>query len=330
MHAGNFQAMHVTSSMEKTRSVLQNIGKLMFAQLTEITNYCTAPLPPNLASDTDPSLSYTMKAVDIAAAAYCSELGVLAAGNVGAHVQCAEDRNQAVNSLALISARQAEQMNEVLSMLMANYIYVLTQAVDLRIMLLTYAEKLEALVQAETATHFSRMINKRELGKVGKAAYNHVKKRFDETMREDCQGRFNDIFTTATCVPLEALSGDNLRPGTDPTEVMPAIAQWRAGLTVKARELYVRHRNSFVEAPQGEVSKWLGKTRGVYEFVRGELGVPMHRGREDLPGDLGEGDEVREARTVTTGEWITRIYSAVRDGRLAGVVGSVFVGLEGR
>jgi phenylalanine ammonia-lyase len=326
MHAGNFQAMHVTAAMEKTRSALQNVGKLMFQQLTEMVNYCTAPLPPNLASDCDTSLSYTMKAVDIAAAAYCSELGVLAAGNVGSHVQCAEDRNQAVNSLALVSARQADEMNDVLSMLMANYTYVLCQAIDLRVMLLSFTENLEQLVKSETQSYFKGMINKKELKKLGGKVFLHVKKRFDETMREDARPRFHDIFSTATSVVMDALADNNPRPSNDPTAVFSSISLWRQNLTHKALTMYKDHRDEFVEMEAPAAGK-LGRTRQLYEFVRRDLNVPMHRGQDDLPVKFGEMSE-REAQTLTTGAMITRIYEAIRDGRIAGVVMGMFEGLE--
>lgn len=320
MHAGNFQAMHVTSSMEKTRSALQAIGKIIFQQLTEIVNYCTAPLPPNLASDTEPSLSYTMKAVDIAAAAYCSELGILAAGNVGSHVQCAEDRNQAINSLALLSARQADEMNNVLAMLMANYVYVLCQAIDLRVMLSTFLTALEGLVVAETQCYFKGMVNKRELSNLCTKVCTYVKSRFEATMRDDAKPRFSDIFSTATSIIFEALSGDNVRPDTDPQQMLDCVQLWKKGLVHKALGLYTSHRNEFVvqEMPAIET---MGRTRALYQFVRRDLGVGMHKGRDELPTT-----EMREMET--TGAQITKIYQAMKDGRMETVVVRMFAELE--
>ncbi|KAI5809245.1 L-Aspartase-like protein [Pyronema omphalodes] len=320
MHAGNFQAMHVTSSMEKTRSALQAIGKIIFQQLTEIVNYCTAPLPPNLASDTEPSLSYTMKAVDIAAAAYCSELGILAAGNVGSHVQCAEDRNQAVNSLALLSARQADEMTDVLTMLMSNYIYVLCQAVDLRVMTTTFLTALEALVSAETQCYFKGMVNKRELTNLCNKVFAHVKSRFEATMRDDAKLRFSDIFSTATSIIFDELSGDNIRPNTDMQQLLDCVRLWKMGLVHKALALYTNHRNEFVvqESPALET---LGRTKALYQFVRRDLGVGIHKGRDELP----------TAETIemdTTGAQITKIYQAMKDGRMEIVLVRMFADME--
>jgi phenylalanine ammonia-lyase len=94
-HGGNFQAMAVTNAMEKTRLALHHIGKLMFAQATELLNPAmNRGLPPSLAAS-DPSLDFHGKGLDIAVAAYTSELGFLA-NPVSTHIQSAEMHNQAV------------------------------------------------------------------------------------------------------------------------------------------------------------------------------------------------------------------------------------------
>ncbi|KAF7969500.1 hypothetical protein HWV62_27198 [Athelia sp. TMB] len=68
-NGGNFQAMAVTNAMERTRLALHHIGKLMFAQCTELINpSMNRGLAPNLAA-TDPSLDYHCKGIDIAVAA---------------------------------------------------------------------------------------------------------------------------------------------------------------------------------------------------------------------------------------------------------------------
>ena len=81
--------------MEKTRLSLHHIGKLLFAQMTEMLNpLMNNGLPPSVAA-TDPSVNYFGKGLDTAAASYVSELGFLA-NPVSTHVQSAEMHNQSV------------------------------------------------------------------------------------------------------------------------------------------------------------------------------------------------------------------------------------------
>ena len=94
-HGGNFQAMSVTNTMEKTRLSLHHLGKILFGQCAELIDPAmNRGLPPSLAA-TDPSLDYHAKGIDIASAAYVSELGYLA-NPVSTHIQSAEMHNQAV------------------------------------------------------------------------------------------------------------------------------------------------------------------------------------------------------------------------------------------
>jgi phenylalanine ammonia-lyase len=76
-HGGNFQAMTVMNAMKKTRLALHHIGKLLFAQSTELCN-------PTMNNGLPP-----------ATAAYVAELGHLV-NPVSTHIQSAEMHNQAV------------------------------------------------------------------------------------------------------------------------------------------------------------------------------------------------------------------------------------------
>ncbi|KAI1439076.1 L-Aspartase-like protein [Xylaria sp. CBS 124048] len=132
LHGGNFQAKVVTSAVEKLRSGLQSLGRMLFSQCTEIINPNTnRGLPPNLVAD-DPATSFLFKGTDIMIAALTSELGFLA-NPVGTHVQTAEMGNQGINSLALISARYTLTAVETFSQLAAAHLVAVCQAIDLRV-----------------------------------------------------------------------------------------------------------------------------------------------------------------------------------------------------
>ncbi|KAL9082951.1 MAG: hypothetical protein Q9165_008714 [Trypethelium subeluteriae] len=133
LHGGNFQARAVTSAAEKLRQGLQSIGRMLFTQCTEMINPATSwGLPPNLCSD-DANDSFLFKGLDVVIAGLTSELGFLA-NPVGSHVQTAEMGNQALNSLALVSARYTLEAVDVLSQIASAHLLALCQALDLRTM----------------------------------------------------------------------------------------------------------------------------------------------------------------------------------------------------
>ncbi|THV07334.1 phenylalanine ammonia-lyase [Dendrothele bispora CBS 962.96] len=316
-HGGNFQAMAITNAMEKTRLALHHIGKLLFAQSTELVNPAmNNGLPPSLAA-TDPSLNYHTKGADIATAAYVAELGYLA-NPVSTHIQSAEMHNQAVNSLALISARATLNSLDVLSILTATYLYILCQALDLRTLRREFDEGLKDILSSEFKSAFRSAFGSNEQAVINKL-FNQMTQTLDKTSTMDAVDQMNAVASSCVTVLVQTLTSQS-QESDSLTPVYRSISEFCTKVSARATESMNKLRASYLSGERGATpaSPYLGKTKLVYEYIRVTLGVKMH-GADNLSGfsnELGENDSI--------GQKISLIHEAIRDGKMQKVVVNLF------
>ncbi|KAL4736994.1 L-Aspartase-like protein [Aspergillus similis] len=304
---GNFQAASITSAMEKTRLCLQMFGRLIFSQATEMIDpSINNGLPTNLVAD-DPSLSFTMKGVDISMASYMAELGYLS-NPVSSHVQSAEMRNQAINSMALVSARYSMQAVEVLSLMCACDLYICCQALDLRVLHNTFLENAIPQLHSVTESIFSPFLDQPALEGLNRSLDQHLTQSWPMTNRLSPADRVHTVIEKAIPVLLE-----NLKSHRGPS--LGDVKTWESQARDLLNVVYRETAEAFFI--KQHTADFLGEgAKAIYEMVRQELGIPFHQGFVEHPT---AGNETLNGRPMKTiGSWISIIYEAIRDSRLMG------------
>ncbi|KAL8691267.1 MAG: hypothetical protein Q9218_003469 [Villophora microphyllina] len=315
-HGGNFQAASITSAMEKARLSLQTIGKMLFAQSSELINpMLSNGLPPNLAAD-EPSLSFTMKGVDIGMASYMSELAFLA-NPVSSHVQSAEMHNQAINSLAFVSARYTATAVELASLMCASYLYTTCQALDLRVLQLSFFQSLEPILYTVNRHSFSPLLSDLDFDELHLSIWDHVQVTWLLTANKDNEDRYTHVIDSTVGVIAKFLLESTVQAGhseSSSSAALEAITGWKKSARETIAETFHSVRVRFFE--KQNTAEFLGVgSHKLYTYVREELKVPFHQGLKDHPEphDMFAGDGSRK-RTI--GSNISIIYEALRSGAM--------------
>lgn len=303
LHGGNFQAKSVTSAVEKIRQSAQSIGRLLFTQCTELINPVTSRgLPPNLVA-AEPSESFTFKGTDILIASLLSELGFLS-NPVASHVQTAEMGNQAVNSLALISARYTLDALDILAQLAAAHLVAVCQALDLRAMQRRFLESLEpefhSSMRKVLHTHLRRPESMDDLLK---RCWREFKARLDTSTSLDSAVRY-----PGAIVELQPLIIPSL---VMQSHALEALVSWTQRLGKDAVDLFNKIRKQYIA--NGDATALLGQgSKRMYRYIRNDLGIPFVGpdilATPSCPEQSGKG--------VTMGALNSKVRAAMADGKL--------------
>ena len=321
-HGGNFQAKSITSAMEKTRQAIQTIGRMLFAQCTEIINPAmNNGLPPNLVGE-DPNASAIFQALDVHIAALQSELGFLSAPVN--HVQTAEMGNQALNSLAFISARYTHISVNILAEMAAVHLLALCQAVDLRALTCQFLDSYRPRFASLVAERF-KFPDAGSVKEVESFLWLELIKSFKNTASMGDNQRFKSIVGD---LRSSFIVHPSCRVLNDPLQILD---QFSEAAEVSLRQEWCIHRDFYIM--HGDATEFLGiASKHIYSFVRRTLKIPFlstsqiltpqpfgdDSSHEDLNGDLK-----KPVQAPTVGTYTSAIYRALQDGTILPVLSRI-------
>ncbi|KAL6720046.1 hypothetical protein ACLMJK_001967 [Lecanora helva] len=310
LHGGNFQAMSVTSAMEKIRSVTQVIGQMLFSQCTElISPSFNNGLSPNLTAD-EPSQDYLLKGIDISVASLQAELGFLA-GPVTPHVQSAEMGNQSLNSLALLSARYTHTALNVLAQLSAAYLLTLCQALDLRAMHRIFLSSLESQFRDRTIEILGSLLL--DLDRLHHRLWLQFKRELARTTGIDSKDRFSQI--TNSLQPILFAHACSTPKPSSTGNLIEALQIWTQTISSLAFDTFHNTRASYAQSPSAHEILGPASSR-MYEFVRGPLGVPFQMAFSHSKDPGGTQTLSWKNEETTVGMQVSEIHAAIMNGAL--------------
>ncbi|GLB11214.1 hypothetical protein AtubIFM57258_007635 [Aspergillus tubingensis] len=309
-HGGNYQAVSITSAMEKVMTCMQMLGKMIFAQCSELLNpMFSKGLPPNLCSD-DPNLSFAFKGIDINMAAYMSELGYLA-HPVSNFVQSAEMHNQSLNSLALLTARYAGDTVEILSLMMATHIYVLCQALDLRTLQLEFEKSAKPSVDETTTAMCKDVVPEERIPHTKDEIWKVLMQHWGKNSNLGLASRAATSTTLALGTVLDVITVEC--DETKTADIPGKMLLWQEDVKFKLCEEYEMTREKYFLDPSTPDYLCTSSIK-LYNYVRKTLEVPMHKGVVDHPTFSPPHAIFSEKQTI--GTLISTIYVDLREGDL--------------
>ncbi|PVI05536.1 phenylalanine ammonia-lyase-like protein [Periconia macrospinosa] len=323
LHGGNFQAKSVAVAMEKVRQGCQSLGQILFSQCTDIINVSSNKGLPSHLVVGEPSQTGGFKGTDLLIASLQSELGFLA-NPVSSHVQYAEGGVQAINSLALISARYTLTAVDVLTQLAAAHLVAICQALDLRALhiqfLYTLAPKFKMLTR--------RCIGEcnEQLSPTSEGSHNSnelvyelwvgLSQEMSRTMDMDSRPRFESA--------MDHLQTRLLRELPCTQQSLELVQQWHSDCVNEISQSYQSVRSRYLAAP--DANPVLGKAaKKLYSFVRFTLEVPFlgpdYMANAEWDDGTSHSDKYKY-RSI--GAMNSAVYESLRNGALYSVVVDCF------
>jgi phenylalanine ammonia-lyase len=314
LHGGNFRAISIRAAMDRSRAALQTIGRMLFQQLTEPMNQATNNgLPLSLTAD-EPSCDFLMKGMDMAAAVYQSELAFLS-HSVTPFVMVAEQGNQSLNSLALISAPYTHTAVNIAMKMYANSLVALCQALDLRALQYRFFATFNPIFECKSLLWMESWLDQKnqyrwENLRVG--LWSRFVSEFARLSSMDLVPRFKAVMATLRASITDEILDASKDAHLPTADVHHEVKQWAQDTANEAHDVFRQLLNA--QSPSHTASLLGVGSRRVYRYIREDLQVPLIQGEKSATFTMPVFKGAKPG--VTLGTYTSRVYHALRQGLL--------------
>lgn len=182
---------------------------------------------------------------------------------------------------------------------------VSSTALDLRALQKDLADGLREIASEELATSFASCTSHPKLRSLTSRVCTEMQKTLETTSTMDAPEQMQKVAASCSNILLDFLTGPAFANAATTGSMLVEIPVFRSRVASRAASLLDDLRKSYLSGARGAApaSRYLNKTRTVYEFVRLTLGVRMH-GSENY-NKFANGLGVEE---VTVGENVSLIH----------------------
>lgn len=178
------------------------------------------------------------------------------------------------------------------------------------------------IASEELGTAFGSSITQSELALLTATVCTTLQEALDNTTTMDASDRMEMVASSCSSILIDFFTSKSTIAPERIGTTLQAIPSFRKQVATRAASALDDLRRSYLSGGRGKApaSRYLNKTRPVYEFVRLGLGIRMH-GSENY-SDFANGHGHDEQ---TIGQNISLIHESIRDGQLQSIIASMFV-----
>ena len=184
-----------------------------------------------------------------------------------------------------------------------------------------FHEALTKITSEEIEAAFGSVLSKEQMPSIKSKVASVMREAYDATSTMDAVERMHKVAASSSSVLLDFFTGPSFTDVSSIASALTSIPSFRSQIASRLTTLLDNLRRDYLSGARGPApaSRYLNKTRSIYEFVRLTLGIRMHGSENYHRFENGLGVE-----DVTVGQNVSLIHEAIRDGKLQPIVVGLF------